>query len=94
MHNLVFCDVLQGSPSHTFQHPISHGLWPSVLIRLRFEAIAAIFFVRCANISSNLSWLKAFLGAGMNVVPYAAFLMLYLMLWITTSHMVIPAGLI
>ena len=29
----------------------------------------------------------------MDVVPYAAFLMLYLMLWITTSHMVIPAGL-
>ena len=60
---------------------------------IQIGAIAAIFFVSLRQRLINASWLKAFLGAGMDVVPYAAFLMLYLMLWITTSHMVIPAGL-
>ena len=60
---------------------------------IQIGAIGAIFFVSLRARLTAKSWISAFLGAGADILPYAAFLILYLMLWITTSAAVIPLGL-
>jgi hypothetical protein len=56
---------------------------------LQIGAMGAVFFISLRARLSVVSWLKAVVGAAADALPYAAFLALYLMIWITTS----PAGI-
>jgi hypothetical protein len=60
---------------------------------IQIGAIGAIFFVSLRERLTAKSWIGAILGAGADILPYAALLILYLMLWITVSAAVVPHGL-
>jgi hypothetical protein len=60
---------------------------------IQIGAIGAIFFVSLRKRLTTRSWIGAILGAGADILPYTALLILYLMIWITVSAAVIPHGL-
>jgi hypothetical protein len=53
-------------------------------------AMAAIFFVSLRERLFLVPWPKAVVGAVADALPYVAFLVVYIMLWITTSPIGIP----
>ena len=59
---------------------------------IQIGAMAGIFFVSLRARLSVASWFRATCGALLDIVPYAALLLLYIMIWITTSPAFIPGA--
>jgi hypothetical protein len=57
---------------------------------IQIGAIGAIFFVSLRGWLSTMSWPRAITRAVADVAPYIALLILYMMLWITTSSIGFP----
>ena len=59
---------------------------------LQVGAMAAVFFVSLRDRLRFLSWPRAVSGAAVDALPYAALLVLFLMIWITTSSAGVPGA--
>jgi hypothetical protein len=57
---------------------------------IQIGAMGAIFFISLRERLSVVSWPNALLGAATDALPYAAFLALYIMIWITASPIGLP----
>ena len=59
---------------------------------IQIGAMGAVFFVSLRERLLVMPWPRAVVGALGDVLPYAALLVLYLMLWITTSPLGVPTA--
>lgn len=60
---------------------------------LQVGAAGAVFFVSLRARLASMSWLRAGLGAIADAIPYAFFLAIYILIWLTTSSAAVPGGL-
>jgi hypothetical protein len=60
---------------------------------IQIGAMGAVFLVSLRERISVVPWPRAVFGAALDALPFVALFILYVMLWITTSSVVVPGGL-